>query len=527
MLVNDSNYKLLAHCIEQRREDEVAMKISLKKSRISQHGCHTLVVFAPPLATDKKVNLKKLDPSLNMLLQEALNEGAFSGRKKEIVFYRHAKVVGATHILFVGLGDPKIGTEAARVAGATAVLALRGQKITNVAFDLDSLTRNFKDAAHATQGLVEGIQLASYEFNDHKSKNKDKAKDEKKLTEILLVAESLPKVVENAKELGEVLAEYTNLARWFGDSPANAMTPSILAKHAQQKAKGLPLKVTIWDKARLEKENMGGILAVAQGSSQEPRFIIMEYNGGPKGQKPVCFVGKGLTFDCGGISIKPAANMDEMKYDMCGGAAVVAALLAIARLRLKVNVIGLVPSTENLVGPEAVKPGDVMVARNGKTVEILNTDAEGRLILADALSYASEQKPQVIFSTATLTGAIVVALGNIHTGLFSRDQKLVERIKKASHVTGELVWQMPVTDDHVEDMKGYHADLSNISNNKGAGSATAAAFLEQFVGEGLPFAHLDIAGTAWNVSNRLNYAPKKGAQGVMVRTFVELAKSFA
>ncbi|HWU42455.1 MAG TPA: hypothetical protein VN132_03420, partial [Bdellovibrio sp.] len=209
-----------------------------------------------------------------------------------------------------------------------------------------------------------------------------------------------------------------------------------------------------------------------------------------------------------------------------GGANVIGTLLAIAKLKLKVNAVGLVASTENLVNGSATKPGDVHIARNGKTFEVNNTDAEGRLILADALSYATELEPQVICDAATLTGAMVVALGNTHTGYFTRNSALKNKIEKAAVSSGEWVWNMPLTDFHVKDMKGTFADLSNISAGKGAGSATAAAFLEQFVGEGIPWAHFDIAGTGWAVGNRLPYAPKKGASGAMIRTFVEIAKQY-
>jgi leucyl aminopeptidase len=218
--------------------------------------------------------------------------------------------------------------------------------------------------------------------------------------------------------------------------------------------------------------------------------------------------------------------MDEMKYDMCGGTAVIGMIFALAEMKAKVNVVAMVPATENMPGPSALKPGDLLVHRNGKTTEVLNTDAEGRLVLSDALVYSCEQKPAALFNVATLTGAIVVALGNIHTGVFTRDKKLRSRIQEAAEISGEQVWAMPITDDHVEDMKGTHADLSNISSSKGAGSATAAAYLEQFVAKDTAFAHFDIAGTAWNIANRLPYCPKKGASGVMVRTFVELVKSY-
>jgi leucyl aminopeptidase len=253
----------------------------------------------------------------------------------------------------------------------------------------------------------------------------------------------------------------------------------------------------------------------------------MEYKGASNSKRPVCFVGKGLTFDSGGISIKPSAGMEEMKYDMCGGAAVIATMLAIARLKLKINAIAFVPATENMPGPGAVKPGDIAIARNGKSIEINNTDAEGRLILADALVYACEQKPAAIFDAATLTGAMVVALGNVFTGFFTRNDKLAQKVQSAAEASGELVWRMPLTDHHVRDMKGTYADLSNISSSKGAGSSTAAAFLEQFVDRDIPWAHFDVAGTAWHTGDRLPYCPKKGATGAMVRTFLELAKEFA
>jgi leucyl aminopeptidase len=218
--------------------------------------------------------------------------------------------------------------------------------------------------------------------------------------------------------------------------------------------------------------------------------------------------------------------MEEMKYDMCGGAAVIATMLALAKLKAKVNVIGLVPSSENLPDGAALKPGDIFYARNGKSVEVFNTDAEGRLILADALSYGSELKPAAMFDAATLTGAILIALGNTHTGVFTRDRKLMGKIQGAADSSGELVWSMPLTDFHGDDMKGTHADLCNISNSRLAGSATAAAFLEQFVEPGIPWAHFDIAGTAWNVSGRFPYCPRKGASGIIVRTFVELAEGY-
>jgi leucyl aminopeptidase len=372
--------------------------------------------------------------------------------------------------------------------------------------------------------VAEGALLGAYHFTELKS---DAKEEESAVIHVADEGRANPRAVAAGLATGETLAECVNFARRLGDIPGNLMTPEILAEEVQKAAKGTALKVTVWDKARIKKEKMGCLLGVSLGSAVEPRFIVMEYHGGGKSKKPVCFVGKGLTFDSGGISIKPAANMEEMKYDMCGGANTIGTLLALARLKIKVNAIGLVPSSENMPGPLANKPGDILFARNGKSVEVNNTDAEGRLILADALSYATELKPAFIVDSATLTGAMVMALGDTHTGYFSKNEKICRAMEAAAQKTGELVWRMPLIDEHRDDMKGTYADINNISSVKGAGSAHGAAFLENFVDLSIPWLHADIAGTAYHTGHRLPYNPKRGANGVMIRTYVELAKSWS
>lgn len=496
------------------------MEISIRKN--SAVKVQTLVVFATKDANGKKPIAGDLPPDLKSLLEKASSDGIFSGDKKETALYRNHAVAGAENILFVGLGPAnKVDAEQIRNAVCTALQGIKTSKATSAGLWLDSLTKVLKDPGLVTQAATESLLLSSYEFTEMKSAPK---KDKSEPKDVTFFAKNPNAAMEKGLQKGKILAECQNFARRLGDLPGNFSTPTILANETLKAAKGTGLKVTIWEKDRIKKERMGGLLSVAAGSSEDPRFIIMEYKGAAGSKKPVCFVGKGLTFDTGGISIKPAAQMEEMKYDMCGGAAVIATLLAIAKLKLKINAIGLVPSTENMPDGAALKPGDVYTARNGKTVEVFNTDAEGRLILSDALVYASEQKPAAIFDTATLTGAILVALGNTHSGVFTRDNKLMKKIQEAADTTGELVWQMPLTDFHVDDMKGTHADLCNISNGRNAGSSTAAAFLEQFVEEGIPWAHFDIAGTAWNVNGRFPYHPKKGASGIIIRTFVELAQ---
>jgi leucyl aminopeptidase len=518
------------------------VKIEIKKSGLDNVASDVLVVFAAKRSASKNAATKKaaknappvsktaanvegVSKAIQAKIQSALDDSTISGGANETVLFRDAQIGGARHLLIVGLGEPRQLThETLRQASAAVVNALKSAKVRTVALAFDTLPHNNLNADLTIQALTEGALLAEYAFNEYKEQPKEAPI---KIETITILSTSKAKGHERGVETGTVVAECVNFSRWLGDRPGNRMTPTILAEETQKAAKNTKLKVTIWDKARIKQEKMGSFLSVSNGSSQEPKFIMMEYNGASSSKRPICLVGKGLTFDCGGISIKPAAGMEEMKYDMCGGANVIASMLAIARLKLKVNAIAFVPATENLAGPAATKPGDIVIARNGKTIEVNNTDAEGRLILADALVYACEQKPAMILDTATLTGAMVVALGNSHTGYFTRDNNLSDMIEEASVESGEWLWRMPLTDHHVKDMKGTYADLSNISSSKGAGSATAAAFLEQFVDKDIPWAHFDIAGTGWHCGNRLNYCPSKGASGVMVRTFLRMAMNHA
>ncbi len=482
----------------------------------------TVVFFSKP-STKKDSPAVITEKDVTKVFESSLADKLITGAASEAITFREANLNEFRHAIIIGLGaDSNSDHETIRQAGAALAKEAKSAKFEEIFVHLDGLTNSKKDLAKYTQAFVEGLHLCSYNFNELKT-----AKKENRITNIHLVSKSgKDKALVAAFNEGTILASCANFAKRLGDMPGNLMTPTILADSAIAAAKGTSLKVSAWDKKRIEKEKMGGLLGVARGSAEEPRFIVMEYFGAAKTKKPIAFVGKGLTFDTGGISIKPSAKMEDMKYDMCGGAAVIGTMLAISQLKLKVNVVAYVAATENMPGSKATKPGDVHTARNGKTFEINNTDAEGRLILSDALCYASEQNPQFIVDTATLTGAITVALGNVHTGYFTRNSAFKTKIEKAATRSGELVWNMPLTDAHVKDMKGTYADLSNTSSAAGAGSATAAAFLEQFVGEGIPWAHFDIAGTAWACGNRLNYCSGKGATGVMVRTFVEIAKMY-
>ncbi|OFZ15467.1 MAG: hypothetical protein A2Z20_12300 [Bdellovibrionales bacterium RBG_16_40_8] len=512
---------------------QIQTKLQAKRIADIKDKISTLVVFVHKKG--KKTEAMGATAHIADLLDNALVEGmSFSDLKKGI-FLRGAGEAQFNNVLLVGLDEKFKDLEDVRRIAATIYQLMKTNKSRSSGIVFDGLIKGFKNSTEVARAFTEGVLLAAYKFDSYKTKKtKDKKDTENNAPDFkvdsidfLLSAKTKQAGVSDGIKAGQIIAECVNFSRKLGDTPGNLMTPEILAHEAQEAAKGTKLKVTVWNKEKIKKERFGGLLGVSLGSAVDPRFIILEYNGAAKSKKPVCFVGKGLTFDSGGISIKPSNSMEEMKFDKCGGANVIGAILAIAKLKLKINVIGYVPSTENMPGPLANKPGDILVARNGKTVEVDNTDAEGRLILMDALSYASEQKPAVIFDAATLTGACVVALGNSYTGCFTRDKKIRQKISQAAEKSGEAVWHMPINDNFVEDMKGTYADLNNISSFKGAGASTAAAFLEQFVEKGIPWAHFDIAGTAWHVGNRLNYCPKKGASGAIIRTFVELAKLYA
>ena len=423
----------------------------------------------------------------------------------------------------------EIDLETFRQSSASVYRELEKHHLGSAVLDLAGCLSLSKDPAPLiVRSISEGFVLADYHFQELKEKTKNK----KSVKNIFFSHKAPSKEMKAGLEEGKALANSTNFARWLADQPANLMTPSILAQEVQKQFRGIKgAQVHVWNKDRIKKERMGGVLGVSSGSRQEPRVIIIEYKGNNhqadvKKLKPLCFVGKGLTFDSGGISIKPSRNMHEMKFDMCGSVAVIGALLAIARLKLKVHAIGMVGAAENMPGEAAAKPGDVLKARNGKTMEVLNTDAEGRLVLADILSYASEQKPEFIVDAATLTGAMAFSLGDVYSGLFTRNQEMERKIKQAGLCSGEKIWSLPLNDFHVKDIKSTVADVANISSTGLAGSSTAAAFLEHFVDKNIPWAHLDIAQTAYNVHKRLPYCRPQSASGVMVRTFFELARQY-
>jgi leucyl aminopeptidase len=417
-------------------------------------------------------------------------------------------------VLVVGLGSrDELDAERLRVAAAVAAKEAGRLEAASIAWQLPELD----DPAAAAEALVTGTILAGYRFERFKSGDEDGAAALGPLT--LLGPAELAEAAEEAR----VAAEAQNRARDLQSTPANFATPTHLAERAEEiAAADAALSVEVLGRAELEAKGMGGLLAVSQGGPQEPKLIVLRYAGGGSGST-LGIVGKGVTFDTGGISLKPGAGMQEMKMDMSGAAAVLEATAAIAELGLPVDLLAVVPSTENMPSGTAIKPGDVITQYNGKTVEVNNTDAEGRLILADALAYAVEQGAGRIVDLATLTGAVVIALGSTYAAVISNDDALADEVVGAGEETGELTWRLPLHPEFKELMKGTVADLSNLAKKRKAGTITAGSFLEEFVGE-TPWAHVDIAGTAWDVGRPYTGS---GASGFGVRLLVELARRHA
>ena len=413
-------------------------------------------------------------------------------------------------IIFFNLGDKKkLNNDKLRAIGSKVYSLVNSKKIKSIHIDTDSFSLKTDDKV---QSFSEGLILGSYKFEDYKS-NKNKNNH---LSKITLLGNIDIKIVNKAK----VLADSVCFARDLGNHPANILTPTYFANESKRIAKAKNMKCTVYDVSKFEKMGLGSFYGVARGAKEPAKMIIVEYKGGSKSQKPIALIGKGLTFDTGGISLKPGARMDEMKFDMCGGATVMGLMNAVSILQPKLNILFAIGATENMPGSDAQRPGDIVTAYNGKTIEVLNTDAEGRLVLADVLSYVNKNfKPQFMIDFATLTGAVLVALGNRASGLMGNDEKLINKIKNSAETTGEKVWELPLWPEYSKDIQGKYADIQNLGK-AGAGTITAGAFLKEFVGD-TPWCHLDIAGTAWGPKEP-SYQPKVGATGVAVRMIYNL-----
>lgn len=451
-----------------------------------------------------------LDRALRDAASAALRAKEFTGRKGETLLLHG----GGSRLLLTGLGDNRKapGPDALRGAAGVAARQLEARGIAEATF----LVPDGKDAADLARAVTEGLGLAAYRFDSCKSK-----REKARFAKAAVAPESGGARLAAAVSEGQAIVEAVSFARDLGNLPPNTKNAVYLAA-AARKLSGGRLSVRIHDRRAIERMRMGAFAAVARASANEPRLIEMRYKGAPRGPV-VALVGKGVTFDTGGISIKPAEKMEEMKFDMCGGAAVLGLMHLLRSRKPRVNVLALVPATDNMPGGDAYRPGDIVKARNGKTIEIISTDAEGRMLLCDALAYAAETKPACMIDLATLTGACVVALGDAAAGLFTSDDALRGKIEEASRRSGERVWPMPLFPRYTEMMKSSYADLKNAGGRYG-GACTAAAFLKEFVGA-VPWAHLDIAGTAW--TDKDQEWNRVGATGYGVRLLWEFLKARA
>jgi leucyl aminopeptidase len=465
-------------------------------------------LFAIGVFEDLKLSVigKEADKYLDGQISAAITNGDIIGKSGETsLFYGKKK-----RILVVGLGEKKkFDEETIRLAGGSVLKTAITKKLKTVTMELFGSSK----ATLFSQALAEGIVLGSYQFLTYKTQDKE-------LFEVSNA--SVINADTKAVKKGSIIASAVCFARDVENNPGNVTTPTKLANLAKEIAAEGGMKLTVFDRKKFTEMGMGAFAGVALGTGEPPKFIILEYSGGKSNDKPIALVGKGLTFDSGGISLKPPAAMDEMKFDMCGGGVVLGVMKAIAQLKPKVNIVAAVPATENLSGAKAYKPGDILTAYNGKTIEVLNTDAEGRLILADALAYISKHhKPQYMLDFATLTGAVIIALGHIATGVMGTDDKLIEKVKDSSKNTGEKVWEFPLWDEYCEQIKSEIADIKNVGAPRQAGTISAGAFLKEFVGEGIPWVHFDIAGTAYNQKEK-SYTYKKGASGAIIRLVLDM-----
>jgi leucyl aminopeptidase len=452
------------------------------------------------------------------LVAEMHTRGEFKGKAQETAIVHRPAGMKAERLLLVGCGDKaKFNAAEMRKAGGVIVRTLKPKAISDAAIRLKG---NTLDPAMLS-ALVEGAILGDFEPDRHKTEKKN---GDNKLTHFRIsVPEETPDLID-ALRRGRAVAEGQNYARTLINEPGNLLTPVKLGEHARQLAAEFGLHCEILDEPRMKQLGFGTLLGVSMGSAEPPVMIVLKYTPAsvPDGSDHLALIGKGVTFDTGGISIKPSDGMEKMKYDMAGAAAVLGAMRAIAQLKPAIPITALAPCVENMPGHKAQRPGDIVTSYQGKTVEVLNTDAEGRLLLADALTYAARHGCTHLVNAATLTGAIAVALGHLYAGVFSNNQELQQRVLDASRAAGERMWPFPMDEDYKEYLKSPFADIANIGGRWG-GSITAAKFLEEFV-EGKPWVHLDIAGTAWLDEGKPFLA--KGPTGFPVRTMVSLATSW-
>ena len=474
------------------------MKIQIKSSKNLKTKTDCIVVAMTPA---KKMSSQQSE--INSLTSKSIDKleaaDLLSGKVFQLVSLPAPDGIAAKKVLFFGVGkEDKLSTERVRDLLNSLARQLKAHKLKEVTFDLDALIAK-SDVATVSRHLAEAVGDIEYQYiKSPKSVRGEKASKEFKAT-IQLSTSKAAAAARTASSIGAAIDKGKTLAKNLGNMPGNICTPTYLANQAKKLGKSHQLNVKILNEKEMADLGMGSLLSVSRGSREPAKLIVMEYNGAKdKKEAPHALVGKGITFDAGGISIKPSSKMDEMKYDVCGAASVFGAILAVAEMKLPINVVGVIPSSENLPDGSATKPGDVVTSMSGQTIEILNTDAEGRLILCDALTYTKRFKPQSVIDIATLTGAVVEALGHQTAGLMGNNQKVIDNILAAGETSLDHAWQLPLKETYKKQLHSDYADLANLAS-PGAGTITAGCFLSYFA-EDFNWAHLDIAGTAWGGS---------------------------
>ncbi len=460
---------------------------------------------------------KLLSPANQRYLQTFVKKGFHNG-KGEVDFVVFPDGKPATAFL-VGLGPKQEWSRKRFIFHTRQLVSIaNGEKIASIAVHLPSLAFPYSAVSHMARTTIVSLLMAEYKF----SKYQKQEKKQRSLKRVELVVSDEAGVAQAFHE-GKIIARYVNNCRDLANTPGSDMTPQLLANNAAELAKKTGCAIRVFDRKAMEKEKMGAIVGVSKGSIEEPRFIIMEYKGGNKTDAPLVFVGKGVTFDSGGINLKSSQALSEMHMDMSGGAAAICATAAIAEMKLPVNVIALVPAVENMPSGSGYRPGDVLLSRSGVTIEVGNTDAEGRVILSDALDFAKQYKPQIIVDLATLTGSAMAALGQRMAGLFTAQDDLADEFLRIGEETGDYLWRLPMTEEYEEEIKGTFADISNASKVRYGDAIHGALFLKRFVGNS-PWAHLDIAPTMTSTDGQYL---AKGATGTGVRVLIALAEARA
>lgn len=468
--------------------------------------------------------LRPLDQLLDGLLSRLLRDKEFSGRHRETLIIPTGQHLPAERLLLLGLGKDKgAGLERLRQATGSLISVLGARGLTSFASDLPLLPLKGTTLTERCQAMTEALLLAAYRFDRFRTVGREEFPPLLSAARLLVSNASERRSAEQGIGEGQAIAAGVCLARNLVNEPGNVKSPEFLAEQARRLADEQGLSCTVLERPALEAEGLGALLGVAQGSVREARLIILEYKGGNSDARPIALVGKGVVFDAGGISLKPAEKMEEMKMDMAGGAAVLGAFCAAARLKLPVNLVGIIPAVENLPSGSAIRPGDILTSLSGKTIEVINTDAEGRLILADALTYAKRYNPRVVIDLATLTGACIIALGHQASAVLGNHEGLIRQLLRAGERSGERLWQLPLWDEYAGQIKSDIADVKN-TGGRPAGTITAAAFLQKFASD-YTWAHLDIAGTAWE--DKGQPCIPKGGTGVGVRLLVQYLRQGA